>query len=173
MSVPTTSPPPAELNLSLAHGCLGLAAVSLVASVLLSLADQYTPVVITRGMFAILAALIVVGVLGCLTQVALGQLRRGQLAVIAEISALRRELAALRAAPCRAAGRMHVSQPRQPQAGAGSTSVDGATDPVGVLQRAREVGIEEGFDLGLKVKLADLGVPTLPRPRKPRLTRDS
>lgn len=173
MSEPAASPPPAELRLSLAHGCLLLAAVSLAVSVLLSLADQYTPVVISRGVFSILAALIVVGFSGCLTQVALGQLRRGQLAVAAETSGLRREVAALRAAPCRVAGHMYVSQASQPQAGTGSTSVDAATDPAGVLQRAREVGIEEGFDLGLKVKLADLGVPTLPKPRKPRLTRDS
>lgn len=68
--------PPAEVRLSTAHGYLFGAAVALVVALMLCLADYYTPVVITRGVFAVLAGLFVAGIVGYLVRSAEAQLAR-------------------------------------------------------------------------------------------------
>ncbi|MGW5556823.1 hypothetical protein ACWER9_06325 [Micromonospora sp. NPDC003944] len=55
------------------------------------------------------------------------------------------------------------------------SSVDGPTDPSGAtLQRAREDGIEQGFEIGYTAQLAERGVtPLRQRARRSRLMGDS
>ncbi|RKN38433.1 hypothetical protein D7223_30985 [Micromonospora endolithica] len=76
--------------------------------------------------------------------------------------------------PCRGAGHMYLGG-RQADTVNLRSKVDAPTNPsLAALEKAREAGIEEGFDIGIKTKLADLGVPTLPKSRpRPRLTGDS
>ncbi|MFI7434190.1 hypothetical protein [Micromonospora haikouensis] len=53
-------------------------------------------------------------------------------------------------------------------------TADAATMPtLDAVRKAREDGVEEGFDIGLKVRLVDMGVVPLERRRRSRLTGDS
>ncbi|WP_431976211.1 hypothetical protein [Micromonospora haikouensis] len=77
-------------------------------------------------------------------------------------------------ASCRlATGRTYVSTVAAAGGGDGDTvgilspTVDAATVPTfDAVRKAREDGVEEGFDIGLKVRLADMGVVPLERRRR-------
>ncbi|MGC4770820.1 hypothetical protein ACLQ25_17830 [Micromonospora sp. DT44] len=76
---------------------------------------------------------------------------------------------------CRPGGHMYVTGTQGETVGFRRGTVDGPTDPAGLtLQRAREDGIEQGFEIGYTAHRAEMGVtPLLPRARRPRLTGES
>ncbi|MFI1195535.1 hypothetical protein ACH4T9_20070 [Micromonospora sp. NPDC020750] len=75
------------------------------------------------------------------------------------VSDLRAQLVAQRGAP---------AGTRRPVGGAHVSSFQAA-----LVQRAREDGIEQGFEIGYQAHLGECGVPYLPSRRRPRLTGDS
>ncbi|SCL31799.1 hypothetical protein GA0070616_4334 [Micromonospora nigra] len=77
--------------------------------------------------------------------------------------------------PHRATGHMYASASSQgATVGILATTVDAATDPaVAAVRRAREDGIEQGFEIGYQARLADVGVTPLGPARARRLTGDS
>ncbi|MEV0809705.1 hypothetical protein [Micromonospora sp. NPDC050200] len=154
--------------------------------------QHYFGVALATGMYAILAAGIVIGGCGWAITWMVGQAerrvrgeaadeRRKILDRLTELTSAMEQLSSRGgarpgpASPCRAGGHTYASQASQPApAGIRQTSVDAATGPSGVrLQRAREDGIEQGFEIGYRAQLAERGVTPLPRPRRPRLTGDS
>lgn len=205
-----TEPEPEPPSRGLAElVCLAIATACLSVAVVACAFQYKAGVEVARGLYAILAAGIVIGGDGWMiawsVSRAEAQMRR---CVAGEMKALRHEVAGLRqdlqsrdellaeltskletvsghlddllsgrprlASQCRVPG-TYMSRVNQGDAvGIRAGTVDAPTDPSGsALQRAREDGIEEGFDIGLKVQLAERGVTPIPRPRRPRLTGDS
>ncbi|PZG18997.1 hypothetical protein C1I95_12540 [Micromonospora craterilacus] len=169
---------------------LGTAALTLAAA--LAYISHATPIEIERNIIDVVTALFVVAMFGWLFTTSDGrrrrdlvagkreltrgqaELRQGQAVLQAQLAELRWEIEQLRRAlrqrpavgTC-SPGRLYLSRTAGP-VGIQASTVDSGTEPADArLQQAREAGIEEGFDIGLRTRLADLGVPTLPRPRRP------
>lgn len=182
---PPDQSPPSSARAEQTFCTLGFTVLAVAC--VLCLFEQTGNVQMPRGIYAILAAGIVIGGVGWTVVWSVG---RAEARVAAGIEADHREvvdrLAQLTstvqdtpartkpAASCRAPA-IYTSRASQGETvGIRAGTVEAPTDPSGrALQRAREDGIEEGFDIGLKVQLADRGVTPLPRPRRPRLTGDS
>ncbi|MEV4196995.1 hypothetical protein [Micromonospora globbae] len=169
MEVPRDEPPSAGEQV-----CLALGASFLAGAVALFMADMATPWDAPLGLYPILACLAIGGCCGWQVGAGRRELRESRRehqeqmrALIVEVRALRRQVAG-----ARPAGHLYLSHAvGQSDVGIRPTVVDAATDPA--LQRAREDGIEQGFDIGIRAQLADMGVTPL-RPRKARrLTGDS
>ncbi|MEU8298574.1 hypothetical protein AB0C04_15010 [Micromonospora sp. NPDC048909] len=155
------------------HGWLAVAAASAAGFTVAYLVDQTTLANIHHGAYIGAGAVFIAGGGGYLIRSAERRVRRESAAQLAELTSqvreLRRHLA--RRQPS-AVGHMYMSHAvGQSTVGIRPATVDGATDPA--LERAREDGIEQGFDLGVKVQLADMGVIPLQRRQKRRLTGDS
>lgn len=165
------------------YGYLTLGSSTTAAIAVLCIID-HTTIDVEVGLYALLVVLACIGGSGWLVRSGDAQRRRDLTVGLVELRTAQDELASLLAdlvrqrprpatTSCRAG--MYVSQASQGDTvGMRIPSVDTQTDPAGVtIQRAREDGIEQGFEIGYRAQLAELGIPLLPTARRPRLTGDS
>lgn len=172
------------------YGYLILGVVAIVITVTLYLVDHLARVDIPIGTYPILASLAGLGGCGWIVRSSDAQRQdtharteelSQRLAVVEKLLATLAEqrdpgIRPVRLASCRPSGHMYVSGSQGETVGfRKGASVDGPTDPSGAtLQRAREDGIEQGFEIGYTAQLAERGVtPLLPRAQRSRLTGDS
>ncbi|MET7949192.1 hypothetical protein [Micromonospora sp. NPDC005324] len=165
------------------YGYLILGVAAIVLATTLFLVDHLTPVIIPFGTYPLLANLFGAGICGWVVRSS--DLQRQDLAqrlarVEAALAALaeQRDVGIRQARPVathRPGGHMYVSGAQGETIGFRRGTVDAPTDPSGAtLQRAREDGIEQGFEIGYTAQLAERGVtPLLHRARRSRLMGDS
>ncbi|MEV4842215.1 hypothetical protein AB0K20_03175 [Micromonospora matsumotoense] len=157
-------------------GYLILGTVAATAAAFLFTADHTTGIDAAEGTYPLLASLVCVGGCGWLVRSGDARRRRDLTAGLAELTDRLDALAAsrTRSTTCRAG--MYVSRASQGDTVGIRTiaTVDAGTDPAGAtIQRAREDGIEQGFEIGYRAQLAERGIPLLPTARRRRLTGDS
>ncbi|MFG1884005.1 hypothetical protein [Micromonospora sp. NPDC049102] len=172
--------------------------VALTAAAATFTISQLASVTVPQGLYTILVGLSVLGGCGwivrsgdtqraCALEAGKNVLQQRLTAIEEQLATLTEQLAALAeqretatrqlrpTGTCRPGGNMYVAGTQGETIGFRRGTVDGPTDPSGLsLQRAREDGIEQGFEIGYTAHLAEMGVtPLLPRARRSRLMGDS